>query len=109
MKFQVTEIHGRPFAKFEPNSLLSFFLEDARGSIEDLLDEIEKAKLNEKAPTGFTGDHVDISFYPDRAVIEDLWPEDEDNPSQVILSLDEAKQLLLDWQIALANWRKDLS
>ena len=112
MKFHVKEVNNRPIAIFDnaplPHShLLSDFLEEARiGNVEDYLAEIEKAKNGHSLPTGFTGNSVDISFYSDHATIEELWPQNEDNPASIEISLEEAKQLLLDWQVVLENWKK---
>lgn len=56
--------------------------------------------------SGFTGDAVDVEFYSDRAVIKELWPANEEDgePERVEPPLDQARQLLLDWQAALEQW-----
>lgn len=112
MKFHIEDNDGAPNVIFDdepsPRSwLLSFFLEEAQWSIQDFLDEMEKAKGGEGVPTGYRCNSVDVSFYPNRAVIEALWPEggEDAEPEKTELSLAEARQLLLDWQIALKQWR----
>jgi hypothetical protein len=111
MKFTVEEIGGRAMAYFPDESspkdwLLSFFLEDSRTDIQMCLEEIRKAEKREVVPSGFTGNHVDIEFYPDRAIIEELYPEDEDNFRSIEISLTDVKQLLLDWKKTLNEWEK---
>jgi len=111
MKFRVEQVNGRPVAVFDdeqtPKSwLLSSFLEEARPGVQRFLDEIERALRGESEPTGFTGDAIDVEFYSDRAVIEELWPAGEDaEPQRIEIPLDQARQLLLDWQLAIEQWR----
>lgn len=109
MKFTVETLNDRPFARFEPsNILLSFFLDDARSVIPDFLEEINLAKAGEKVPSGFTCDHVDVSFYKDRAVIEDLWPQDDQAPEKTELPLEVAEKILLEWQSILHQLENSL-
>lgn len=111
MKFHIETINERPVAVFDDetspvNWLLSTFLEEARTAIQDFLDEIERGREGDGKPTGYTGNGIDVEFYPDRAVIEELWPAagDDDEPAKVEISLDQARQLLLDWRLALKHW-----
>ena len=65
MKFRVEKFNNILRAIFEdeepPRSwLLSFLLMDAQSFIPDFLNEIEKAKREEKIPTGFTGNNVNV-------------------------------------------------
>lgn len=111
MKFVVKEVNERPMAYFqdEPSPrdwLLSFFLEDTRHDVQMYLNEISKAETGKTVPSGFTGNHVDIEFYPDRAVIEELYPADEENFQKMEIPLQKAKQLLLDWENSLNKWRE---
>lgn len=113
MKFRVEQVDGRPVAVFEDeppprNWLLASFLEEARPDVRRYLDELERAQSGESECTGYTGDDVDVEFHADRAVIEDLWPaEGEDaEPERIEIPLDQARQLLLDWQIVLEQWRQ---
>ena len=101
-----------PVAVFEDeqsprNWLLSSFLEEARTGMRDLLDEMERVQSGNSDRAGYTGDGIDVEFYTDRAVIEELWPAAGENaePERIEISLDQARQLLLDWQIALERWR----
>lgn len=111
MKFRVEQVDGRLIAVFDdeppPRSwLLSSFLEEARPDVRRYLDELERAQSGESEPTGYTGDDVDVEFYADRAVIEELWPADEAaEPERIEITLDQARQLLLDWKVALERWR----
>jgi hypothetical protein len=88
--------------------LLSAFLEEARTDVRRYLDELERAQKGESECTGYTGDDVDVEFYADRAVIEELWPTagEDAEPERIEIPLDQAQQLLLDWQIALEQWRR---
>lgn len=111
MKFHIEMIDEHPVAVFddEPppgNWLLSTFLEEARTAIQDFLDEIERGRQGDGTPTGYTGNGIDVEFYPDRAVIEELWSAggDEAESAKIEISLDQARQLLLDWRQALNHW-----
>ncbi len=112
MKFRTEIVNDRPMAAFddEPsprNWLLRFFLEDARtfevdAYLEELDAAVENAAIDE--PTGVMGNHVDVMFYPDRAVIEELYPADDaPEPAVTVLSVELARQLLLDWKKALES------
>jgi hypothetical protein len=112
LKFHVEQVDKRLIAVFDDEPpprkwLLASFLEQARPHVQRYLDEIERARSGSSEPTGYTGDEVDVEFYADRAVIEELWPSagDDAEPERLELTLDEARQLLLDWQIALEQWR----
>jgi len=112
MKFRVEESNERPIAFFDDekpprNWLLSFFLEEARTDVQDYLDEIESARTGELEHTGYGGNSVDVRFYADRAVIEELWPAggEDAEPERIEIPLEQAQQLLLDWQVALEQWR----
>jgi hypothetical protein len=117
MKFRVEETCGVPDAIFEdeipPKSyILSSFLGDASWSEQMFIDMIDLglSSKNEKdiKVTGLTCDSIDIDIYSDRAVIEHLWLEAEDaKPSSIEMPLEELRQLLLDWQIALKKWKSE--
>ena len=113
MKFRIEEALDRPVAVFDDeqpprSSLLSTFLEEARTSMKELLDKLENVRSGQASQHGYTGDGVSVEYYVDRAVIEELWPADEDvEPARIELPLDQARQLLLDWQTALNHWRRD--
>ncbi len=112
MKFRVEIINDRPMAVFDDqppprNWLLQFFLEDARTfGVETYLAELDAAVESEddEVPTGMTGNHVDVSFYADRVVIEDLYPAEETTqPVTTVLAIELARQLLIDWGKSLAG------
>jgi hypothetical protein len=116
MKFRVEEANERPIAVFEdeppPGSwLLAFFLEEARTGVQDFLDDLERVRSGKTTHAGYRGNGVDVEFYSDRAVIEELWPaEGEDaKPERIEIPLDQARQLLLDWRIVLEQWRQQRS
>ncbi len=85
--------------------LLTCFLEDSRNYTEGYLKGIDEAEKSGKEVTGFTGNRVDVEFYPDRAVIEELYPADEDNFQKIEIPLQEAKNLLLDWKDVIEKWK----
>jgi hypothetical protein len=110
MKFRVEIVNDRPMAAFdeEPsprNWLLQFFLEDARTfEVDAYLEELDAALESDdiEEPTGVMGNHVDVMFFPDRVVIEELYPADDARePAVTVLSVELARQLLLDWKKAL--------
>lgn len=108
MKYRIEWNENIPNVIFEdepqPRSwLLAFFLEEARLDIQGFLDEIEKARRGVQVPAGFTTNSVDVEFFRDKAVIEELYPEDGEDaePKNTELSLDEAERLLLDWKSML--------
>lgn len=112
MKFRVEEVNERPMAFFDdeppPRSgLLSAFLEEARTGVEDFLVEIERVQSGEADRGGYTCNGVDVEFYPDRAVIEELYPAagEEAGPERTEIPLEQARQLLLEWKAALEQWR----
>jgi hypothetical protein len=113
MKFRIEEVNQRPMAVFDdelpPKSwLLTSFLEEARTGVQDFLDEIEFAKSGTVEHAGLTGDGVDVEFFSDRAVIKELWPANgkDSTVARIEIPLEQARQLLLEWQIALESWRK---
>ncbi len=111
MKITIKEVHGRPFADINSGSvkteaLVAGYLRDTELDFDGYLEEIEKAEQNRNIPTGITGNNVDVEFYPDKAIIEELYPADEDNFQSVEIPLQEAKRLLLEWQKVIEEWEK---
>lgn len=109
MKIITKEINGRPMAFVDSDSnlvdgLVASYLQDTELGFEDYLKEIEKAEQNIDIPTGFTGNNVDVEFYPDKAVIEELYPADENNFQSIEIPLSEAKRLLLEWKNIVEEW-----
>lgn len=116
MKFRVEDAQGIPIAVFEdepqPKSwLLSSFLEEARVAVEDFLGKLDRVRRGEVDRAGCTGDGVDIVFYPDHVVIEELYPSagGMEEPQRVEISVSQARQLLSEWRAALENWRQTRS
>lgn len=113
MKFIVEQPNEFPNPIFtdEPsprNWLLSTMLYEIRTSaeVQDFLDEIRKARSGEKLPSGYTCDGVDVEFYQDRAVIEELYPAagEDAEPEKAEITLDEAERVLLEWRSVLERW-----
>ena len=114
MRVEVIEINGHPIPALpdEPQPrrfLLSGMLRDARGQEDLYLAEIAKAEAGETI-LDLYNNLVDVQLYPDgRVIIEELryTPEDEIErgpPERTELTLQEAKQLILDWVEAKRRW-----
>lgn len=114
LKFRLTQTRSRVDAHFddEPplrNELLSAFLNDMYGQEDLYLAEIAKAEAGETI-LDLYNNLVDVQLYPDgRVITEELryTPEDEIErgpPDRTELTLQEAKQLILDWVEAKRRW-----
>ena len=114
LKFRLTQTLSRVDAHFddEPPArarLLSRFLNDIYGQEDLYLGEIAKAQAGETI-LDLYNNLVDVQLYPDgRVIIEDLryTPEDEAErgpPARTELTLQDAKQLILDWVEAKRRW-----
>jgi len=108
MQFRLEEIEGAPRAVFENEDalrgkLLFHFLLPAPYFVPDMLYELSLVERNVQESSGFESPYVCVEFFRDRVVIEKCLAEHEDgqDPPQVILSLDEAKLLLLEWGVML--------
>lgn len=114
MRVSVYDINGYPFPSLpdEPQprrALLAGMLADARGQEDLYLGEIAKAEAGETILDLYNND-VDVQLYPDgRVIIEELRYTAEDReergpPPRTELTLQEAKQLILDWLEAKRRW-----
>ena len=111
IKFDIVDFNGGPVAVFneEPQSragLLSKFLEAIRPNPNSILEEMGKAQSGNKLPAGYTYNDIDVDIFPDRVVLEELYPAsgDEDDAENTELSLEETGKLVSEWQSALENW-----
>ncbi len=88
--------------------LLNGFLTDSEGNEDLHLAALDRAEAG--TPELNWGDHyVDIDMYPDGRVViaktEGLLDEDEqDNPPQIVITIAEARKLILDWIEARDKW-----
>lgn len=113
MKVTVRDFHGpTPSISDEPQprrSLLIGLLWDANGQEDLYLGEIAKAEAGETILDLYNNE-IDAQLYPDgRVILEELryTPEDEAElgpPARTELTLQETRQLLLDWLEAKKRW-----
>lgn len=114
MNFQIESVAGVPNAIFpdevSPRSwLLTLFLADMRGQEDLYLAEIAKAEAGETI-LDLYNNLVDVQLYPDgRAIIEELRytakaEAERGLPARTELTIQEAKQLILDWLEAKRRW-----
>jgi hypothetical protein len=86
--------------------LLSYFLQPSPYFIPDILYEISLVERQAIETSGFETAHVNVLFFRNQVVIEPQSPEiKSDRSTQVTLTLEEAKLLLLEWGVALERWR----
>lgn len=111
MKFHLEEIDGEPVAVFEDANqiekrLLPRFLHHAPHFVPDMLYEISLVERKAVESSGFETALVDVQFLPDRVTITSRFKNVEESaPAQIVLSVDEAKILLLEWGAELLRWR----
>lgn len=114
MRFHLEAVYNTPDAIFDdevpPRSwLLSSFLSDMRGQEDYYLGELAKAEAGQTVLDCYNN-LVDAQMYPDgRVVLEELRYSDEDEaergpPARTELTLQEARQLILDWLAAKKQW-----
>lgn len=117
MRVEVREVNGHPIPSLpdEPQprrSLLFAMLRDANGQEDLYLGEIAKAEAGQTI-LDLYNNFVDVQLYPDgRAIIEELryTPEEEEEmgpPQRIELTVQEVKQLILDWLEAERRWVED--
>jgi hypothetical protein len=89
-------------------NLLSGFLADSEGNEDLRLAALDRAEAG--TPELNWGNHyVWTSMYPDgRVVIEEmdrgLEDDEQDNPPQIVITIAEARKLILDWIEARDKW-----
>ena len=116
---EVTHEDGPPYAVIEDEpdqqrwNLLFDFLRDVDGNEDLMLAALDRAEAG--TPELNWGNHyVWTSMYPDgRVVIEEMEPRDaEENPDQppqpqIVITIAEARKLILDWIEARDKWYAD--
>lgn len=111
LKFHLEEIDGEPTAVFADGSqlermLLPRFLHHAPHFVADMLYEISLVERKAVETSGFETALVDVQFFPDRVMIRSKFKGvAESAPEQVVLSIGEAKLLLLQWGVEMLLWK----
>jgi hypothetical protein len=116
MKIHLEEMQGSRhpviFIDDEPNeqrrNLLYDFLYDSMGNEDLRLAALDRAEAG-TPELNWTNHYVDTDMYPDGRVViaktERLLEEDEqDNPPQIVITIAEARKLILDWIAARDKW-----
>lgn len=88
--------------------LLSGFLADCEGNEDLYLAALDRAEAG-TPELNWCNHYVDAEMYPDgRVVIEKLWTrledDEQDNPPQIVITIAEARKLILDWIAARDKW-----
>lgn len=111
MNFRIEEIDGVLQAVFEETdqdkkALLTHFLHPAKYFVPDVLYEISLVERRAVESSGFETDSVDVQLFPDRVLIKPrIMKTNEGETLGVLLSVDEAKLLLLEWGAKIQRWR----
>ena len=116
MKIHLEDMEGSRhpviFIDDEPDeqrrNLLYDFLYDAQGSEDMVLEDLDQAEAGAPAKNG-ANNYVNARIYPDGRVVitqlEYLLEEDQkDNPPQTVITIAEARKLILDWIEARDKW-----
>jgi len=110
LRFHLEEVDGEPEAVFEDATeierrLLRRFLLHAPHFVPDMLYEISLVEREAVESSGFETALVDVQFLPDGVTITSRFKGAEESaPAQVVLSIDEAKLLLLEWGAEVLRW-----
>jgi hypothetical protein len=111
LRFHLEEIDGAPEAVFDDatqveKTLLSRFLHHAPHFVPDVLYEISLVERKAVESSGFETALVDVQFSSDGVMITSRFKGiEETGPAQIVLSVDEAKLLLLEWGAEVLRWR----
>ena len=116
MKIHLEDMEGSRhpviFIDDEPDeqrrNLLYDFLYDAQGSEDMVLEDLDQVEAGAPAKNG-ANNYVNARIYPDGRVVitqlEYLLEEDQkDNPPQTVITIAEARKLILDWIEARDKW-----
>lgn len=83
--------------------VLSSFLSDSEG-YSDLFDaKMKEASATDNLPIEFSTNSVGVDFYKDKVVLEDLYPEDENNPPKAEISHEDLNYLMQQWKVMLSQ------
>lgn len=111
LNFCLEEINGEPRAVLEgavkyEKVLLQHFLHPAPHFVPDVLYEISLVERLAVESSGFETEHIDVCFFRDRVVITSKSKkEGENEPLRVVMAVDEAKLMLLEWGAMVQRWR----
>jgi len=88
--------------------LLSGFLADCEGNEDLYLAALDRAEAG-TPELNWCNHYVAARMHPDgRVVIETLWTrladDEQDNPPQIVITIAEARKLILDWIAARDKW-----
>jgi hypothetical protein len=88
--------------------LLSGFLADCEGNEDLYLAALDRAEAG-TPELNWCNHYVAARMHPDgRVVIETLWTrladDEQDNPPQIVITIAEARKLILDWIAARDRW-----
>ena len=88
--------------------LLSSFLHAAPHFVADVLYELSLVERHVIEFSGFETELVDAQFFRDRVIIKSQSNNvTEREPLDFVLSVDEAKLLLLEWGAKVQRWRME--
>ena len=104
------EVNGFPQAVFDggdpaQNTLLSSFLLPFEHFVADMLYELSLVERQVIESSGFENPDVEAQFFLDKVVIKVCPERRPTDDIQVILSINQAKLLLLEWGVAIQKWR----
>lgn len=108
MDFKLVELNGVLHPVFEAENrerwVRSAFLRDAESRLSELIGLVRQAR-DSSQPFEWSGNEVWVDFFPGGAVITAQWMRDDKGAElEIEISLDEAEQLLSDWQKALREY-----
>jgi hypothetical protein len=113
LNFRLEEIDGQPQAVFEDidddgKILLPHFLHPAPHFVPDVLYELSLVERRAIESSGFETDLIEVQFFRDRVVVKSRIRIAEGSEFVgFVLSLDEAKLLLLEWGAKVQRWRME--
>jgi hypothetical protein len=111
LNFRLEEIDGQPQAVFEDidehgKILLPCFLHPAPHFVPDVLYELSLVERRAIESSGFETELVDVQIFHDRVIVKSRLRIAEGNEYLgLMLSIDEAKLLLLEWGAMVQRWR----
>ena len=111
MNFRLEEINGEPRAVPEgadhlEKVLLQHFLHPTPHFVPDVLYELSLVERLAVDSSGFETEHVEVCFFRDRVIITSkLKKEGESEPPRIVMTVDEAKLMLLEWGAMVQRWR----
>ena len=116
MKLSLVEMEGSRHPEFviedvpdeQRRNLLYDFLYDAEGSEDMVLEDLDQAEAGAPAKNG-ANNYVNARIHPDgRVVITQLEylleDSQKDHPPQTVITIAEARKLILDWIEARDKW-----